>query len=231
LILHGDELGRTQGGNNNAWCHDDETTWVDWSGRDDEWLAFVQRVVGLRRHRPLLRRLQVDTSPGGAGRPELPDVALLGGVPPGATIAEAGRALDSVVQVFLNGRPFEGGVWSGGDLDERDLLVILNTGEQTGKVALPGAHVAHRWSVLLDTSDELEGHVFAWNEALHVTPRSLLLLEAVRDDLPADPHAGEPSRERTNLFPPAQRHLQVEEPVTGATEAAERLRVTALPRD
>jgi len=56
MLLGGDEFGRTQGGNNNAYCQDNEISWVDWSGADASLLAFVRRLVALRRSHPVFRR-------------------------------------------------------------------------------------------------------------------------------------------------------------------------------
>ncbi|MHA6617087.1 glycogen debranching protein GlgX [Pseudonocardia sp. DLS-67] len=56
MLLGGDELWRTQGGNNNAYCLDDETSWVDWSGRDGALAAFTARVAAIRRSSPALHR-------------------------------------------------------------------------------------------------------------------------------------------------------------------------------
>src|SRR6185436_2983454 len=58
MLCGGDELGRTQGGNNNAYCQDNETSWFDWDlkDRDRQLLAFVQRLIRLRREQPVLRR-------------------------------------------------------------------------------------------------------------------------------------------------------------------------------
>ena len=56
LLCGGDELGRTQGGNNNAYCQDNSISWFDWSQPDDELLAFTRRLVALRREHPVLRR-------------------------------------------------------------------------------------------------------------------------------------------------------------------------------
>ncbi len=58
LIVHGDELGRTQRGNNNAYCQDNELTWIDWEGADRELIAFVARLIALRRSHPVLRRMR-----------------------------------------------------------------------------------------------------------------------------------------------------------------------------
>ena len=56
LLCGGDELGRTQGGNNNAYCQDNPISWFDWSRPDDELLAFTRRLIALRREHPVFRR-------------------------------------------------------------------------------------------------------------------------------------------------------------------------------
>ena len=56
MLLGGDELGRTQGGNNNAYCQDNAITWFDWSNVDDDLLAFTRRLIALRRAHPAFRR-------------------------------------------------------------------------------------------------------------------------------------------------------------------------------
>ena len=56
MISHGDELGRTQGGNNNAWCHDNELSWIDWDNADPGLLAFTCRIAQFRREHPVFRR-------------------------------------------------------------------------------------------------------------------------------------------------------------------------------
>ena len=56
LLLGGDELGRTQGGNNNAYCQDNAISWIDWAAADTELIEFVARLCRLRREQPVLRR-------------------------------------------------------------------------------------------------------------------------------------------------------------------------------
>ncbi|HEY1116750.1 MAG TPA: hypothetical protein VGE43_03535, partial [Acidimicrobiales bacterium] len=56
MLLGGDELGRSQRGNNNAYCQDNELSWFDWSDVDHEMLEFTRRLVGLRRQHPVFRR-------------------------------------------------------------------------------------------------------------------------------------------------------------------------------
>jgi isoamylase len=56
LLLGGDEFGRSQGGNNNAYCQDNELSWVDWSQTDQDLLTFTRRLVAFRRAHPVFRR-------------------------------------------------------------------------------------------------------------------------------------------------------------------------------
>src|SRR5260370_35580638 len=56
MLLGGDESGRTQGGNNNAYCQDNETSWYDWDRVADDLLDFTRRLIALRREHPGLRR-------------------------------------------------------------------------------------------------------------------------------------------------------------------------------
>jgi glycogen operon protein len=101
LLLGGDELGRTQSGNNNAYCQDNEIAWVDWSAADAELIDFVARLCRLRRDRPVLRRtrffgpgdirwLRPDATPMDAGDWGHPDArAFTAAVPDGALLVNA----------------------------------------------------------------------------------------------------------------------------------------------
>ena len=75
MLLGGDEFGRTQGGNNNAWCQDNEISWFDWDARrgDGELLEFTQRLIALRREHPVFRRRQFlhGTEDEGSGLPDV----------------------------------------------------------------------------------------------------------------------------------------------------------------
>jgi glycogen operon protein len=56
MILAGDEIGNTQNGNNNAYCQDNEISWIDWANADDEFLAFTKRLIAFRKAHPILRQ-------------------------------------------------------------------------------------------------------------------------------------------------------------------------------
>ena len=73
MLLGGDEIGRTQGGNNNAWCQDNEISWFDWDACDADLLAFTRRLIELRRAHPVFRRTQFFEGTGRAAAGRLVD--------------------------------------------------------------------------------------------------------------------------------------------------------------
>ncbi|MBB3962542.1 glycogen debranching protein GlgX [Rhizobium metallidurans] len=73
MIVAGDEVGNSQGGNNNAYCQDNEIGWVDWSGLDDPFLSFCQKIIALRKDHPELRQERFLT--GAIGEDERTEIA------------------------------------------------------------------------------------------------------------------------------------------------------------
>ena len=103
MLLAGDEIGRTQGGNNNAYCQDNEISWVDWEHADSDLLEFVRAVSNLRREHPVFRRRRFFR-----GQPavsdHLADIAWF--TPSGSEICgerEWSDACAGAMSVFLNG--------------------------------------------------------------------------------------------------------------------------------
>ena len=156
MLSHGDELGRTQDGNNNAYCHDGPLTWVDWDLDDSRraLLEFTRTVFGIRAATPALRRTTFfPPSPDGRRRARL--------APPGRrpmTEADWTHAANHALGMW-----FDGG---------EPMLLLLNGGGRNREFALP-APAASRWDVLLDTAHEPIGPVGA---ALTLAPHSLVLL-------------------------------------------------------
>lgn len=158
MILHGDELGRTQRGNNNAYCHDGPLTWVDWerSAEREPLLAFARRAFAIRRARPEFRR-------DSWFEPGTDDVRWLR--PDGDPIltGDWGDPSLHAIAVRLRASPEAGG----------DLLLLLNGGGRGRSFAMPGDA---RWTVLLSTYEA--GPAADAGSALHVAPHTLVLLEA-----------------------------------------------------
>ena len=174
MLLAGDEFGRTQRGNNNAYCQDNEINWVDWTlaERNAALVAFVRRLVDLRKSRLWLRR---DTFLKGTQRgADTKDVTWLH--PSGREMTEPDWNDSSLrsIAVLLNGATARSA--SGGDL-----LVVFNADDASTQMTLPAPPAGATWGVLFDTSHESPPRAAASLAAgarLAVRAQSTVLLES-----------------------------------------------------
>jgi glycogen operon protein len=146
LLLAGDEMGRTQGGNNNAYCHDSELSCVDWGleGEARDFMAFTRRLIELRRAHPLFRRRNWFR-----GRAETaPDVVWLNDAGVEMTDQEWTRSGARCLGALLSGRGLTERDERGAPVVDTDLLLLLNSNEGDVPFPLP----AGRWELLVDTS-------------------------------------------------------------------------------
>src|SRR5690606_31074509 len=176
MLLAGDELGRTQQGNNNAYAQDDEVSWVDWDHVDEPLLDFCRRLVALRRSNPVLHRRRFLTGEhvNGSG---LPDVAWFDCRGEEMTSEDWQRVTDCIV------------VWLNGDLAEVDHRgqpvrgTTLRLGCSAGGEALgwrrPGARCGGRWRCVRDTArrEGGGGEERSQDASRRLEPRRIVLLE------------------------------------------------------
>jgi glycogen operon protein len=151
MLLHGDELGRTQAGNNNAYCQDNPLSWIDWSSIDEDLLAFVKRLTELRAAHPVLRRRRFFT--GKTDEEGIPDVAWLrsDGNPMDAASWESAPP---AFAVYYNGLAItEPGV-RGEEIDDDSFLLLLNSGMHDVDFTLPDGPFGQVWVPVLDTADD-----------------------------------------------------------------------------
>jgi glycogen operon protein len=158
MLAHGDELGRTQHGNNNGYCQDNELTWLDWELDDERerLLEFTRRLVRLRRTHPVFRRRRFFAGrPDHGGESELQDIAWL--TPAGTHMDDAAWANDEArsVAVFLNGSAIDESDARGGPIVDDSFLLLFNGHFEPVKFQLPGRDFGERWTAVLDT----DGHV------------------------------------------------------------------------
>ncbi|MGH8518724.1 MAG: glycogen debranching protein GlgX, partial [Panacagrimonas sp.] len=167
LLTAGDELGRTQQGNNNAYCQDNELSWIDWDGVDRELLAFTQHVLSLRKRHPLFRRR---TYP----KPE--NTTWL--TPEGREMTEQDWKLPFArcLGVLMIGQRLAERDERGGPVVDDDLLLLLNAHHEPIGFALPG----EGWEPVLSTA---EGFVRSATYSLQ--GRSLALLARTTAPRPA----------------------------------------------
>ena len=153
MLLAGDELGRTQRGNNNAYCQDNETSWVDWHMAEDETslLEFARGVAELRRNHPVFRRRRFFTGPadGAMGRPG--DIAWF--TPSGREMTDADWKIGyaKAMGVFLNGDAITEPDPRGERVRDETFLLLFSADSQPAWFTLPAEDFGHRWELVLDT--------------------------------------------------------------------------------
>jgi glycogen operon protein len=175
MILAGDEFGRSQQGNNNAYCQDNETTWMDWEGIGAEGGAlreFVRHCIALRQRYPLLRRGRFLT---GQHNPDL-DVKDVTWLTPAATEMVPENWHDPHARclgMLLDGRAQPTGIRRPGS--DATLLLLLNAHHEAVPFTLPSVPGGEQWKVLMDTAQAADGLLTA-GETYPLAARSLLLL-------------------------------------------------------
>jgi isoamylase len=182
MLTAGDELGRTQQGNNNAYCQDNELSWLDWAGADGELLALAQDLGRLRARHPVFRRRQWLE-----GRPEHgPEVDDIGwfrtdGTPMATEDWHDGAARS--LTVFLNGAEIGQRGPRGEEVVDDSFLLLFHAGEHPGDFVIPAAVGAAAWVVELDTAGGAGDAVGPWAGGTHITvePWAVLVLRSVAE--------------------------------------------------
>ena len=177
LLLGGDELGRTQGGNNNAYCQDNELSWVDWAAADTGLLAFTQQVIALRRSHPVFRRHRFLTGI---------EAAELGWFSPAGTpMTQAdwadGEAL--ALGVYLDGSDAPDTGPDGQPMLDDDFLVLVNAWWKPISFTIPPARAGQVWLRELDSYDPPGAGAAPparAGEPVTAGPRSVLVLRGPR---------------------------------------------------
>ncbi|HEY1293010.1 MAG TPA: glycogen debranching protein GlgX [Chloroflexota bacterium] len=175
LLLGGDEMGRTQHGNNNAYCQDNAISWFDWSSIDQRLLAFARRLIGFRRAHPVFRRRRFLT---GA------DAADLGWFTPSGermTFADWADSQSRCVAIYLDGRNSPDRADDGTPLLDDDFLVLVNSWWERLDFVVPETRPEQRWCVEFDTFDldaQSEQEELSAGRRRTIAPRSLVVLRA-----------------------------------------------------
>ncbi|MGW0520701.1 glycogen debranching protein GlgX [Crossiella sp. NPDC003009] len=154
MLSHGDELGRTQRGNNNAYCQDNELSWVDWSLLESnvDLLNFTRATARLRRDHPVFRRRRFFR-----GRPvrkgeELRDIAWF--TPAGEEMTEQDweSGFGRCIMVFLNGDGITDLDARGERVTDDSFLLCFNAHDGEMELTVPNSDYGQEWAVVLDTA-------------------------------------------------------------------------------
>jgi glycogen operon protein len=178
MLLGGDELGRTQRGNNNAYCQDNEISWFDWGldERRQRLLEFAHRLIRLRNEHPVFRRGQFLTGESHLGS----------GVPDSWWFRTDGRKMTRrdwgdgglrTVGLFLNGREIASRSPSGEQIVDDSFVVLINSSSETVTFLLPPRRFGTRWALELSTADPgAGGGTWPARAEVVVESRSIVLL-------------------------------------------------------
>ncbi|WP_101847910.1 glycogen debranching protein GlgX [Zhihengliuella sp. ISTPL4] len=187
MISHGDELGRTQHGNNNGYAQDNELTWIDWEAADMPLVEFTSAVARLRHEHPTFRRSRFFD-----GRPvadedgeRIPDVVWLR--PDGArmTPEDWDSGFGRSVGMFLNGRGIRENDRRGRPVEDVNFLVYFNSGDEPVDITLPDDRHGTEWLVAVDTAGEVGDRNLRARDTVPLEGKAMLVLQEI-DGEPVD---------------------------------------------
>jgi len=182
MLLGGDEIGRTQRGNNNAWCQDNELSWFDWSesANKDRLREFTKRLIALRREHPVFRRESFlrGQEVKGSG---LPDVWWFraDGLKMTRRDWQGG---EHVLGMFLNGREITTPGPHGEDVKDDSFLLLFNAHDEDRSFMLPRRRFGAQWVLELSTADPeapVGSAAYGARTQVDVMSRSLVILKRV----------------------------------------------------
>ncbi|MEV5386407.1 glycogen debranching protein GlgX [Streptomyces sp. NPDC052721] len=156
MLCHGDELGRTQRGNNNAYCQDNEISWVDWdlTGEQRALAEFTRRLIALRAAHPVLRRRRFFRGETAThAKQPLPDLMWLRPDAREMTDRDWQRGDAHTVGVFLNGDAIAERDPYGRRMVDDSFLLLVNGYWEPVVFRLPDGSFGERWTTLIDTAD------------------------------------------------------------------------------
>jgi len=184
MLLGGDEIGRTQKGNNNAYCQDNEISWYDWKHQDKDLLEFTRRIIQLRKDHPVFRQRRwfVGRPIHGAGASDIGWFDTMGNE---MSEENWGQGFAKSIGIYLNGglgTPNE----HGEPINDNSFLLLFNAHHEPICFRLPTSHWGVRWQLVVDTActsvDEQvteNGRVLHAGDRVMVQARSLMVLRHV----------------------------------------------------
>ena len=181
MLVAGDEWGRTQHGNNNAYCQDNEISWLDWSAADEKLLEFTQKIIQFRNKHPVFRRRNwfIGQPVKGQG---LEDIAWF--LPEGTEMTEQNWNHDYAksLGVYLNGHGIHSLGPRGEQVIDDSFYIIFNAFHETLEYTLPPKKYGNKWQVEVTTADKKADSkiVFLAEDKMPVEGRSIIVLRQLK---------------------------------------------------
>ncbi|SRR5579883_16537 len=178
MLLGGDELGRTQQGNNNGYCQDSEVSWFHWdlaSGTED-FVNFCRELIYFRRQHPVFRRRKWFQGQAIRG---VPDINWYNPDGSGMTQEEWDVAYAKSIALFLNGNLIPSPGPQGQKISDDSFLLFFNAHWETIEFALPDELQDDQWAIVIDTKEPRfvqEPHIFTGAQLVPVVARSIIVL-------------------------------------------------------
>lgn len=184
MIAHGDELGRTQGGNNNAYAQDSPVSWVDWAGVDRDLLDFTIRLARLRAdHATFHRRRFFSGKPVPRAGNQIPDIVWFHPDGRPMTVPEWDLPRGRALALYLNGRGIRCSDLTGSLMSDSDFLLCFNSSPEPVLFRLPPPEYTPAWIIEIDTAGpRAQTPALSSGETVLAAAHSMLVL---RD--PAEP--------------------------------------------
>ena len=181
MILHGDELGRTQQGNNNTYCQDSELSWVHWDDMDQPLVEFTAVVNKIRRDHPIFRRSRFfDGRPVRRGEGEkLPDIVWLNTDGKEMLPEDWDSGFGRTIGVFYNGHGIQEQDSRGRRITDDSFLLAFNAHDDHVDFLLPAEEYSPFWDVVVDTADQADtDQPLKAGSVLKLAAKSLVVLRA-----------------------------------------------------
>ncbi len=182
MIAHGDELGRTQLGNNNGYCQDNPITWVDWENADQDLLEFTRLLIRVRSEHPIFRRRKFFNGQQITEWQDVPDISWLRPDAQPMTVDDWHVGYAKTVIVVLNGQALDEADEFGRALADSSFALVFNASEGPETCIVPGEGSVQQWVEVLDTAEwprDGQPHVWSAGDAIEVAAKSVVVLQAL----------------------------------------------------
>ncbi|MBX3135691.1 glycogen debranching protein GlgX [Candidatus Obscuribacterales bacterium] len=194
MLCGGDEFGRTQGGNNNAYCQDNEISWCNWdfSDEDEEFLKFTKKLISIRKNNPILQKRKFSVTRSQRG--DLTRKAIMWISPNGTEMTEADWSFGgcNTFAALFDGACVDELDDDGNPIESNTLIFLLNSYWEDVPFRLPLYQVEHYWNtfaahqtdlvweMLIDTTGNIKKTLWNMEEEFHMEARSAAVFQ-IRD--------------------------------------------------